>query len=253
MEYQTYKEVYPEYMAGYTGHVPTVQKEEFVNHIIHTKHIPGYRGFVPSIVSENKFSESFGKESAKSLAGTIRKGADVPPYVRYTSTAREDFKDQSKVQTQSTAELLGISDPNITYKKPIPIDTINKFFGVQGGRNDAEIIEKQNYEKNYEKFWQFLDSNELDYKKHIPIDFKESNMAYWGVQHEIQETHPELKFDPIPGYMGTSRAVVSENIFGMTYKNSLRQADTLLNKIKSDKAEQLFKSSMSLGPFSKHY
>ena len=39
MEYQTYKEVYPEYMAGYTGHVPTVQKEEFVNHIIPTKHI----------------------------------------------------------------------------------------------------------------------------------------------------------------------------------------------------------------------
>ena len=29
--YQTYKEELPEYMAGYTGHIPTVQKEEFVN------------------------------------------------------------------------------------------------------------------------------------------------------------------------------------------------------------------------------
>ena len=53
-------------------------------------------------------------------------------------------------------------------------------------------------------------------------------MAYWGVQHETQELHPELKFDPIPGYMGTTRAIVSENIFGMTYKNSLRNADELV-------------------------
>ena len=29
--YQTYKEELPEYMAGYTGHIPTVQKEEFIN------------------------------------------------------------------------------------------------------------------------------------------------------------------------------------------------------------------------------
>ena len=107
--YQTYKEELPEYMAGYTGHIPTVQKEEFVNQIIHTKHIPGYMGFVSSIKSENKYGESYGKETAQSLAGTIPKGTDVPSYIRYTSTAREDYKERSKVKTQSTAELLGIS------------------------------------------------------------------------------------------------------------------------------------------------
>ena len=37
--YQTYKEELPEYMAGYTGHIPTVQKEESINQIIHKKHI----------------------------------------------------------------------------------------------------------------------------------------------------------------------------------------------------------------------
>ena len=47
--YQTYKEELPEYMAGYTGHIPTVQKEEFVNQIVHTKHIPGYMGFAPQL------------------------------------------------------------------------------------------------------------------------------------------------------------------------------------------------------------
>ena len=251
--YQTYKEELPEYMAGYTGHIPTFQKEEFINHIVHKKHIPGYMGFVSAIKAENKYGESYGKETAQSLAGTIRKGTDVPPYVRYTSTAREDYKEKSRIKTQSTAELLGISEPNVVYKKPLPVDTINKFFGVTGSQNDAEIIEKQNYEKNYEKFWQFLESNELDYVEKKPADFKESNMAYWGVQHEPQELHPELKFDPIPGYMGTTRAIVSENIFGMTYKNSLRSADQLVKQINQNKAEQLYKSSLSLGPFKKSY
>ena len=251
--YQTYKEELPEYMAGYTGHIPTVQKEEFVNQIVHTKHIPGYMGFVSAIKSENKYGESYGKETAKSLAGTIRKGNDIPSYERYTSTAREDFKERSKIKAQSTAELLGISEPNVTYKRPLPVDTINKFFGVVGSQNDAEIIEKQNFEKNYEKFWQFLESNELDFVEKKPGDFNESNMAYWGVQHEPQELHPELKFDPIPGYMGTTRAIVSENIFGMTYKNSLRNADELVKQINQNKAEQLYKSSQSLGPFKKSY
>ena len=72
-----------------------------------------------------------------------------------------------------------------------------------------------------------------------------------GVQHESQELYPELKFDPIPGYMGTTRVVVSENIFGMTYKNSLRNADELVKQINQNKAEQLYKSSQSLGPFKK--
>ena len=250
--YQIYKEELPEYMAGYTGHIPTVQKEEFINQIVHTKHIPGYMGFVSSIKSENKYGESYGKETAQSLAGTIPKGTDVPSYIRYTSTARNDFKEKSNFK-QSTAELLGISEPNVTYKKPLPVDTINKFFGVEKGQNDAEIIEKQNFEKNYEKFWQFLESNELDFTEKKEGNFEESNRAYWGVQHEPKELHPELKFDPIPGYMGTTRAIVSENIFGMTYKNSLRNADELVKEINKNKAEQLYKSSLSLGPFKKSY
>ena len=44
--------------------------------------------------------------------------------LRYTSTHMEDYKDQSKVKTQSTASLLGIRQPNITYKKPLPVDIL---------------------------------------------------------------------------------------------------------------------------------
>lgn len=242
-DYQTYKEELPEYMAGYTGHIPTVQKEEFINKIIHTKHIPGYMGYVSAIKSENKFGESYGKETAESLAGTIPKGTDVPSYVRYTSMSRDAYKDLSKITKQSTAQLLGISAPKVTYKNPIPVDTINKFYGVSRSEKDAEIIEKQNYENNYKKFWQFLDSNELDYIEKKKNDFEVSNMAYWGVQKNIQELHPELRFDPIPGYMGTTRSIGSENVFGMTYKNSLRYADDLVKSINKSKAEQLYKSA----------
>lgn len=245
--------IYETYLSGYTGHIPNIQKEEKINRIIHTKFIPGYMGYVPSIYPENKFSESYGKETAKSLAGTIPKGSDVPPYMRYTSTSRETYINQRNVKTQSTAELLGISSRKISYKKPIPIDTINKYWGVDSIKNDEETIKEQSYKRNYEKFWEFLDSNELDYVEPPVEDFPKSNRQYWGVMPSVQEEHPDLKYDPIPGYQGTVRSVVSENIFGLTYKNSLRSAENFLDKIKKDKAEQLYKSSLSLGAFKNFY
>ena len=244
--------IFQTYMSGYTGHIPKIQREEVVNHIVHTKHIPGYAGYIPSIKSENKFGESYGKETAKSLSGTIPKGADVPPYDRYTSTTRQNFVNQRAVKTLSTAELLGIGSRRVTFKKPIPIDTINKYWGIDSIKSkNEEVVQKQAYERNYDKFWEFLESNELDYKEKPPIDFKVSNNAYWGVTKEVQELYPDLKYDPIPGYQGTNRSIVSENIFGMTYKNSLKTADELLRKIKNDKANQLYKSSISLGAFRK--
>ena len=246
--------VFQTYMSGYTGHIPNIQREEVINKIVHSKHIPGYGGYIPSIQSENKFGESYGKETAKSIAGEIPKGADVPPYSRYTSTAREAFVNQSKVKTVSTGQLLGIGDKKIVYKKPIPIDTINKYWGIDTKKNsNEEVVQKQTYERNYYKFWEFLDSNDLDYVENPASDFQTSNNAYWGVQKSVQELHPELKYDPIPGYQGTNRAIIAENIFGMTYKNSIRRAAELLDKIKEDKAKQLLRSSMSTGPYDKLY
>ena len=174
--------------------------------------------------------------------------------MRYTSTAREAFVNQRSVKTQSTAELLGIGSRRDFYKKPIPVDTINKYWGIDSIKHkNEEVVQKQTYERNYDKFWEFLDTNELDYVECPPDNFNESNNAYWGVQKEVQEVHPELKYDPIPGYQGTNRAIVAENIFGMTYKNSVRRADELLDKIKQRKAEQLYKSSMSYGSFKPLY
>ena len=39
--YQTYVPRIPLFMSGYTGHIPNVQEEEYVNRIVRTKEIPG--------------------------------------------------------------------------------------------------------------------------------------------------------------------------------------------------------------------
>ena len=53
--------------------------------------------FVSAIKSENKYGKSYGKETAQSLSRIKRKGINVPSYVRYTSTGKEDYKEKSKI------------------------------------------------------------------------------------------------------------------------------------------------------------
>jgi hypothetical protein len=43
--------------------------------------------------------------------------------------------------------------------------------------------------------------------------------------------------------------MTAENIYGMTYENSRKKAENLMNKINDEKAEQLFRSSKF--PYSK--
>jgi hypothetical protein len=178
-------------MSGYTGHIPKIQRDEIVNKIQHNKHIPGYAGYIESIKSENTFGKSYGKLTSDSLTKTIPKGSEVPAYSRYTSTMRESFINQRSVKIQSTAELLGVSSRKDTYKKPIPIDTINKFWGIDSKKMKTdEVVQKQSFEQSYKNFWSFVDSNELNYIEKPPEDFKSSNNAYWGINKEVQELYP---------------------------------------------------------------
>jgi hypothetical protein len=52
-----------------------------------------------------------------------------------------------------------------------------------------------------------------------------------------------MKFQPIPGYQGCNRSIIPENIYGMTYSNSRKRAEDLINKINEEKADQLYRSS----------
>ena len=181
--------VYATYMPGYTGHNPKIQREEVVNRIQHKKHIPGYCGYIESIKSENVFAKSYGKLTAESLSKNITKGAEVPPHTRYTSTLKDTF--QRSVKIQSTAELLGVSNRKDTYLKPIPIDTINKFWGIDSKKlNNDDVVQTQSFEQSYKNFWSFVDHNELNYKEKPAEDFKTSNNSFWGVNKDPQEIYP---------------------------------------------------------------
>ena len=230
IEYEEYKEELPEFMAGYGGHKSLDKKKKKIYKIIHTKHIPGYTGFVPSIKSENKFGESYGKETSESISGTIPKGTDVPSYVRYTSLSRNNFIDQSRVHTIPTSRLLGVRDKSVSYRKPISFNTLNKYYDVKPNRRERRDCEKQIYEQDYLKFWDFVDQNELDFEEKKKTGFKVNNMAYWGVKPELKEIHPEMRYEPIVGYMGNIRSVTAENVIGMSFKKSLDFVDELNNK-----------------------
>jgi hypothetical protein len=183
--------VYSTYMPGYTGHIPNIHREETINKIQHIKHIPGYGGYISSVKAENKFGQSYGKLTTQSLAKTITIGSEIPPYERYTSTMRDSFVNQRNVKILSTAELLGVANRKAVLHKPIPIDTINKFWGVdsQKLKND-EVVQKQSFEQSTKNFWSFVDSNTLDYVEKPREDYSVSNRAFWGVNKEAKELHP---------------------------------------------------------------
>jgi hypothetical protein len=186
--------IYATYTRGYQGYIPKVQKEEAVNRILHSKHIPGYQGFVHSIKSENKFGESYGSLTSQSLGKKIPTGSDVPSHMRYTSTTRESFINQRNFKAMSTSELLGVTSRKDVYKKPIPVDTINKFWGIDHNKEINDVIQNQACDQSYNKFWSFVDSNKLDYNEKAPEGFVEANNAFWGVDKGVQEIHPGILF-----------------------------------------------------------
>ena len=109
---------------------------------------------------------------------------------------RENFVNQRSVKTMSTAELLGVSSRKDTYKKPIPIDTINKFFGIDPKQQgDDEVLQKQTSEQNYTNFWSFVDSNQINCDVSPPETYNESNKAFWGIGKTVQDLHPGNLFN----------------------------------------------------------
>lgn len=106
-----------------------------------------------------------------------------------------------------------------------------------------EVIQKQSYDQSYANFWSFVDSNKFDYEEKVHEGIDVSTNNFWGVEKSVQESHPDLKFQPIPGYQGENRSIRSENIFGLTYEHARKKADDLLNQINNEKADQIMKSS----------
>ena len=238
-------------MPGYTGHIPKIHMEEHFQKIDYNKHIPGYNGYIPSIKSENLIGQSYGKITCQSLKSDVSKGNDIPHNVRYTTTMRDAFIDQKNVKIQSTAELLGVSSRKDIYKKvdylfiqPIPIDTINKFWGIDSKQlQNDEVVQKQSFEESYKYFWSFIEANKVEFVDKPPENFSKSKDSFWGVNKESKELHPDMNIKPIPGYQGWNRSIYSENVYGLSYEHSRKKAEEILIKINTEKAHALLKSS----------
>ena len=97
------------------------------------------------------------------------------------------------MKIQSTAELLGVSNRKDTYKKPIPIDTINKFWGIDSKKlSNDDVVQTQSFEQSYKNFWSFVDHNEKNYQEKPVEDFNTAVNSFWGVDSEAKQVHPGI-------------------------------------------------------------
>ena len=64
------------------------------------------------------------------------------------------------MKTLSNREILRIDDPNDVYKQPIPLDMINKFYGMDSRiLLQDDTVQKQAFDQSYKNFWSFVDFN----------------------------------------------------------------------------------------------
>jgi len=63
-------------------------------HNIREQRIPGYTGFIPGIRSENVFSQTYTKNTAKSMANRITRGADQSSDKKFQSMAQKKFNEK---------------------------------------------------------------------------------------------------------------------------------------------------------------
>ena len=64
------------------------------------------------------------------------------------------------MKTLSNREILRKDDPNDVYKQPIPLDMINKFYGMDSRiLLQDDTIQKQAFDQSYKNFWSFVDFN----------------------------------------------------------------------------------------------
>ena len=74
------------------------------------------------------------------------------------------------LKTLSNREILRKDDPNDVYKQPIPLDMINKFFGMDSRiLLQDDTVQKQAFDQSYKNFWSFVDFN-MKYGDNVPVN-----------------------------------------------------------------------------------
>ena len=62
--------------------------------------IPGYVGFISSVRAENIYGKTYGKITEECYNGQYYRGSELPPDVRFTSTAKGAFVDPQAIKNK---------------------------------------------------------------------------------------------------------------------------------------------------------
>ena len=118
------------------------------------------------------------------------------------------------IKSLSNREVPRKDDPNDVYKKPIPLDMINKFVGLDSRiLLQDDTVQKQAFDQSYKNFWSFVDFN----------------MKFDGnVSKDINTCKHPFSMKIKPEYSMTSGKPCSG--IQMTYQEARQRANQLGNK-----------------------
>ena len=111
--------------------------------------------------NKNTFSD-FDKITHNDLS----KSVDIS-YINRTNNLKNSYNTHRMNQLKVTSDILGLSSRKEIYqkviffiKKPVPIDTTNKFWGIDSKQLQNDIIvQKQSFDQSYRNFWSYIDFN----------------------------------------------------------------------------------------------
>lgn len=75
---------------------------------------------MPGVKSENVFGQTYGKSSYMSSAGAFQRGIDQPADVKYQSMFKAEYIQHSKMQYDTTAQIVGVQRQEDSFKKVSP-------------------------------------------------------------------------------------------------------------------------------------
>ena len=72
---------------------------------------------MPGVKSENVFGQTYGKTSYASSANSFHRGINEPSELKYQSMMKKEFIEHSKVQHETTAQIVGVHKGEDFYTK----------------------------------------------------------------------------------------------------------------------------------------
>ena len=118
------------------------------------------------------------------------------------------------LKTLNNREILRKDDPNDVYKQPIPLDMINKFYGMDSRiLLQDDTVQKQAFDQSYKNFWSFVDFN-MKFDGNATKNVSSCNHTF------SKQIKPAYSMTEGPGCSGVQ----------MTYQEARERANQLSNK-----------------------